>query len=116
MIKWIIKYEISESFPRSIYKFWINNLKKNSYQSVLIFPIMCFFIVILPFRKRDRHFLHAVFVFVNNKSLICSSGTELINYNKHDRGVVSDSNCSFRKHNRKQNEINKQKIYKAVSW
>ena len=69
----------------------------------------------LQTKEIDTFYIRCLF-FVNNKSLICCSGTELINYNKHDRSVVSNGNCSFRKHNRKQNKINKQEIYKAVNW
>ena len=61
MIKWIIKSEIIESFPRSVYKFWI---KKKLPICLSILNYVLGSSDFFPSNKGDGHFLHAVFVFV----------------------------------------------------
>ena len=54
----------------------------------------------LQIKEIDTFYMQFLFLYYN-KSLICSSGTKLINYSKHDRSVVSNGNCSFRKKKKK---------------
>ena len=52
----------------------------------------------LQINEIDSFYMQCLFLYYN-KPLICSSGTKLINYNGHDRSVVSDGNCPFKKNN-----------------